>query len=89
MTNISNILIQRGTTYGPFSDQAALTQDIKTVMKQRAGWTRLTDSQREALELIASKIARVINGDPNYLDSWIDIAGYARLIADQIERGES
>ncbi len=24
-------------------------------------------------------------GDPNYADSWVDIAGYAKLVADRLE----
>lgn len=45
----------------------------------------LDPDQREALEMIAHKIARILNGDPNYADSWVDIAGYAKLIADRLQ----
>jgi hypothetical protein len=44
-----------------------------------------TDSQWEALEMIAHKIGRIVNGDPDYADSWIDIAGYAKLVADELQ----
>jgi len=27
----------------------------------------------------------ILNGDPNYVDSWVDIAGYAKLVADRLE----
>lgn len=43
------------------------------------------DDQVEALEMIAHKIGRIINGDPNYADSWHDIAGYAKLVADRLD----
>lgn len=33
--------------------------------------------------MIAHKIGRILNGDPNYRDSWDDIAGYAKLAADR------
>ena len=36
--------------------------------------------EQEALDMIFHKIARILNGDPNYADSWHDIAGYATLI---------
>lgn len=36
--------------------------------------------------MIAHKIGRILNGDPNYADSWIDIAGYAKLVADRLEK---
>ncbi len=35
--------------------------------------------------MIFHKIARIINGDPNYADSWVDIAGYATLVANRLE----
>jgi hypothetical protein len=41
---------------------------------------KLSVSQREALEMILHKIARILNGDPNFKDSWTDIIGYARLV---------
>jgi hypothetical protein len=41
--------------------------------------------QAEALDMIFSKIARIVIGDPNHTDSWIDIAGYAKLVADRLE----
>ena len=43
------------------------------------------DDQLEALDMIAHKIARIINGDPDYADSWHDIAGYAKLVADRLD----
>ena len=33
----------------------------------------------EALEMIAHKIARILSGDADYADNWVDIAGYAQL----------
>jgi hypothetical protein len=35
--------------------------------------------------MIAHKIGRIVNGDPRYADSWVDIAGYAKLVADRLE----
>jgi len=35
--------------------------------------------QREALDQIAAKIARILCGDANYADHWHDIASYAQL----------
>lgn len=45
----------------------------------------LAPDQRESLEMVMHKIARIINGDPNYADSWHDIAGYAKLVADRLD----
>lgn len=77
-------LDQRGKRYGEFVDQAKIAQNIKAAMTSGRMWVVLADDQREALEMIANKIARILNGDPNYDDSWLDIAGYARLISDRL-----
>lgn len=39
----------------------------------------------QSLEMIQHKVARILNGDPDYPDSWIDIAGYAQLVADRLQ----
>ena len=81
---VANTLDERGTRYGKFSGHAAASQHLKLVMHRLAGWEKLTPSQAEALDMIAHKIARILNGDPNYADSWHDIAGYASLIDNQL-----
>jgi hypothetical protein len=93
--DIAATLAERGSRYGKFDRHAELTQDLKRVMQEFAktpagveSWGLLADDQREALEMIAHKIGRILNGDPNYADSWIDIAGYAKLVADRLESGE-
>lgn len=87
VTGVDDILAQRGLRYGKFKDRAQLCQELKRVMVRHAEalGTTFTDSQWESLEMIAHKIARIVNGDPNHVDSWLDIAGYAKLIADELE----
>jgi hypothetical protein len=53
-------------------------------MRDSPNWGDLTDDKREALEMIAHKIGRILNGDPEYKDSWHDIIGYARLVEDTL-----
>jgi hypothetical protein len=85
--NIHDILADRGKRYGPFDGHAAITQQLKDVMRATDGWSNLNASQRESLEMIAHKIGRILNGDPNYDDSWVDTAGYAELVVKQL-RGQ-
>jgi len=85
--NISAILDERGKKYGKFSSHASITQRLKDVMRNTSNWTILTDDQKEALEMNAHKIGRILNGDPNYADSWDDIAGYAKLVGDRLKNG--
>ena len=82
---IGQILEERGTRYGEFEDQARLSQALKDIMRH-GGWDRLGDDQKEALEMMAIKVARILNGDPDHIDSWHDIAGYALLVVDRLER---
>lgn len=86
--NIDKVLGERGRLYGDFSVHAKITQDLKCIMQQSLRWDVLNCPQREALEMIAHKIGRILNGDPNYADSWLDIAGYAKLVADRLSIGE-
>jgi len=83
-TNLAQTLIERGTRYGAFDMHANITQDLKAVMRDAHKWESLKPDQKEALEMLAHKIGRILNGDPNYDDSWIDIAGYAKLVADRL-----
>lgn len=50
----------------------------------REKWISLQPDQREALEMIAHKIARILGGDPDYIDNWDDIAGYSTLVANRL-----
>ena len=84
MTDIAATLTERGSRYGVFMDHAIITQTLKDVMTRTPKWVGLADDQKEALEMIAHKIGRILNGDPNYDDSWVDIAGYAKLVADRL-----
>ena len=86
-TNVDAILNERASTYGRFVDVAEIAQEIKATI--RIGDTNRSEElpadQIEALDMIASKIGRILGGDSNYTDSWIDIAGYATLVADRIQ----
>ena len=83
-TNVDAILDERATTYGSFVDVAGFAQEMKNAIRM-CNNSELDDDQIEALDMIASKIARIVNGDPNYVDSWTDIAGYATLVADRLQ----
>ena len=82
--SLTDTLTERGKRYGKFKDHANVTQQLKTVMFGFNPSLRLENDQREALEMIAHKLGRIINGDPDYADSWHDIAGYAQLVADRL-----
>jgi hypothetical protein len=62
-------------------------QGIKRLLADHAAKHDKTfsDDQWEALEMIVHKIGRIVNGNPNKVDHWVDIAGYAKLVADRLE----
>ena len=82
--SVENTLAERGKRYGSFIDHAAIAQGIKNNMWLVEGWTRLAIDQKQALEVIADKIARILNGDPDYVDNWLDIQGYSKLVHDRL-----
>lgn len=85
MTNVADTLVDRGSRYGRFEDHAAIVQDLKREMQKNPGWYRLAPDQKESLDMIAHKIGRILAGDPDYADSWHDIAGYAKLVDDRLQ----
>ena len=80
--SITDTLKERGKRYGSFKEHARIAQSIKTAMIDSPNWNSLSPDKRESLDMIAHKIGRILNGDPNYIDSWHDIAGYSQLIED-------
>jgi hypothetical protein len=89
MSGLSETLAERGDRYGSFQKHAAIAQCLQTVMRGtedvKTNWQYLAPDMAQALTVIADKIARILNGDPTYLDNWHDIQGYARLIEQRLE----
>jgi hypothetical protein len=88
---IDATLAERGTKYGKFIDQAAVTYKLKNVLREHSGVHSKSYSydQAEALDMICVKLGRIVNGDADYADSWVDIAGYAKLVSDRLQTGKT
>lgn len=93
---INSTLSERGDRYGDFTGHAAIAQRLMDSMRgsvsikmngdrQNFVFETLSPVHRQALTVIADKIARILNGDPNYRDNWHDIQGYAKLAEDRCE----
>lgn len=88
---IDAVLGERGKRYGEYAKQAAIAQELKNAvfanMDRGHVGVDLTVwcMAREALDMICTKMARILNGDLTYTDNWVDIAGYAKLMADHLE----
>jgi len=83
----TTVLNQRAQNYGKFTGIGKLTQTFKEQLRAAPTWKNMQPDQRESLDMIVHKMARILNGNCDYADSWVDIAGYARLVADRLETG--
>jgi hypothetical protein len=75
----TQLLNERGSTHGAFTDNARVSQALKKVLQSEANWNKLHDIHKEALEYICGKISRILAGDPTFQDNYDDISGYAQL----------
>jgi len=87
MPEVDATLDARALDYGKFIEGAEVMQMLKRVV-QNALNNRdktLAHDQAEAMDMIIHKIGRIVNGNPDVVDHWLDIAGYAKLVADRLE----
>lgn len=90
--SVEKTLEERGTRYGEFENHASISDELQRVCV--AGANRnpnyiLEAIHREAIRMICHKLARILNGDPNYIDTWHDIAGYATLVEQYLEKNKA
>lgn len=81
------VIEERETAHGDYHLQATFAQALKQEFHQHEGWKKLNYEQRESLDMIAVKISRILNGNPNDADHWRDIAGYATLTTNLLTKG--
>lgn len=83
MSGVDATLAERGSRYGDFTHHADIAQHLIDEMRSAPNWAKLSPDKRQALTVIVDKIARILNGDPDYRDNWHDIQGYAKLAEDR------
>ncbi len=84
--SIEETLAEREKTHGAFFDHSRITQNIKRAIRDSTNWTGLTADEKEALDMIAHKIGRILAGNPAVADHWHDIAGYATLVEKELTK---
>jgi hypothetical protein len=84
---IEKILDKRAEQYGTFMRNADIAIKLKQVIHNAMVRedTQLYPDQLQALDMIVTKIGRILTGNPSHLDSWVDIAGYATLVSDRLQ----
>ncbi len=86
VTTTDALLDERGKTHGDFADHAAVTWAIKDAITSLDNSDKFSLVQREALDMIAHKIGRIVAGNPNFADHWLDLSGYAMLVVRDLEK---
>jgi hypothetical protein len=83
---VDKVLDARADQYGSFMQGADIAVRIKGIMHNAIARKdmHLFPDQLLALDMIAVKISRIVNGNASHRDSWLDIAGYAKLVADRL-----
>ena len=79
-----NLLNEREKTHGKFGEVARVSRELKDSF----GIVQLTlpPIHREALDMICTKMARIVCGDHNEHDHWRDIVGYAQLVLNNLDK---
>lgn len=77
-----DVLKERSKIYRSYFRISEDAQLFKRVLRLKPNWSSYSYLILESLDMICTKIVRSVNGDPHYLDNYIDIAGYAQLILD-------
>ena len=84
--HVDEVLVARGGTHGIFKESAAYVQQAKHLMEETPNWGPLDFDKQEALHMIQHKIGRILHGDANFEDHWLDIIGYTQLVLDEIKK---
>ena len=83
---LATVLSARRDKYGPFINNATISQNLKEILHNSTNWEAMPPDMKEALHMIVHKISRIVEGDFNYDDSWIDISGYSTLIVERLHQ---
>lgn len=78
----ASVLQERSATHGDFEHYAVISQRLKHALSAGTNWEAMDVVQREALEAVAGKLARIVTGDSSFLDHYRDIIGYTQLAMD-------
>ena len=76
---MTDVLTERSTTHGSFRDNAMNGQALRNLWRGSDHWASMPVEHRESLDMIACKLSRILSGQSNFQDHWLDIGGYAEL----------
>lgn len=84
MSETNDLLAERAKTHGSFANNALISQQLKAIFHNPSNVTSETDWElrpihKEALDMIALKLSRILSGQANFKDHWRDLSGYSLL----------
>lgn len=85
---IQDVLTARGSRYGEYADNSKVAMAIWEAIASGTNFASLHPYHKLALQMLSAKVARIVNGDPDYEDNWVDIIGYAELTLREIRNGK-
>jgi len=85
---IEKVLNERASRYGTFADHANISQKLQEVLWDSPNWKNIPLDTRQAFVVVCDKMARALNGDPEYDDNFVDIIGYATLVLNRIRESQ-
>ena len=86
MREATDLLEERQTTHGEFSQNALYGQELRSLFRSSPRWPQIPPAQREALDMIATKMSRILSGQADRVCHWEDVEGYARLAREACQR---
>lgn len=81
---INDLTSERAKTHGDFDLSSLFVRRVYKEITNSPNFHNLTPPQERGLRMIVEKLSRVLYGDSQFFDHWIDIEGYAKLINDSI-----
>ena len=81
---IEDTIKERTESYGDFTDNATVAQLLKDAIQMETNYPNMPPYMRESLDIICSKISRMVTGDWKHADNWLDIQGFAKLSLDRL-----
>ena len=89
MKTTTETLDEREEEYGEYHELAILLESIIEVYTCSSNYLRLKPYQRVALYMDAMKTVRILNGNPDNIDSWHDKAGYSELVVKELRKAQA
>jgi hypothetical protein len=80
-----SLIAEREKTHGSFDQNATTSQQLKAIFRTQPNYKELCPCHKEALDMIASKIGRILSGQADFADHWRDICGYSTLAMDRCQ----